>query len=177
LGLREDSPDLLEWSLGGFHGGCMAGERGFVLRPGDGRTIDLGNFQMSLKATGQETDSAFSLLEAAEPADFGPPLHIHRDASEAFYVLEGEYIIFLDGREYACAAGSFIFIPAGIPHGFRVGKVDSRKLNLYVPAAMVGYFDDLSEAIKSGTADDALLGRIAERSSMEVIGPVPEGYL
>jgi mannose-6-phosphate isomerase-like protein (cupin superfamily) len=155
----------------------MAEGRGFVLQPGEGRAIDLGNFQMSLKATGQETDSAFSLLEAAEPADFGPPLHIHHDAAEAFYVLEGEYIIFLDGREYACPAGSFIFIPAGIPHGFRVGKVESRKLNLYAPAAMVGYFDDLSEAIKSGTADDELLGTIAERSSMEVIGPVPEGYL
>jgi len=155
----------------------MAEGRGYVLRPGEGRAIDLGNFQMSLKATGQETDSAFSLLEAAEPADFGPPLHIHHDAVEAFYVLEGGYTIFLDGREYACPAGSFIFIPAGIPHGFRVGKVESRKLNLYAPAAMVGYFDDLSEAIKSGTPDDELLGRIAERSSMEVIGPVPEGYL
>jgi mannose-6-phosphate isomerase-like protein (cupin superfamily) len=155
----------------------MSQGRGFVLGPGEGRAIDLGNFQMSLTATGQETDSAFSLLEAAEPADFGPPLHIHHDAAEAFYVLEGEYIIFLDGREYACLAGSFIFIPAGIPHGFRVGKVESRKLNLYTPAAMVAYFDDLSEAIKRGTADDEHLGRIAERSSMEVIGPVPEGYL
>lgn len=151
--------------------------RGFVLRPGEGRAIDLGGFQMSLKATGQETESAFSLLEADEPADFGPPLHIHHDAAEAFYVLEGDYIIFLDGQEYSCPAGSFIFIPAGIPHGFRVGKTASRKLNIYTPAAMVGYFDDLSNAIRSGTADDQLLAEIAGRYSMEVIGPVPEGYL
>jgi quercetin dioxygenase-like cupin family protein len=151
--------------------------RGFVLRPGEGRGIDLGNFQMTVKATAQETDSAFSLLEADEPPDFGPPLHIHGDAAEAFYVLEGEYIIFLDGEESSCPAGSFIFIPAGIPHGFRVGKVASRKLNLYIPAAMVGYFDDLSEAIRSGTADDEVLGEIARRYSVEVIGPVPEGYL
>ena len=152
-------------------------KRGFVLRPGEGRSIDLGGFQMSLKATAQETDSAFSLLEATEPPDFGPPLHVHRDAAEAFYVLEGEYIIFLEGKEFSCPAGSFIFIPAGIPHGFRVGKVTSRKLNLYAPAAMVGYFDDLSEAIMNGTADDEHLGEIADRYSMEVIGPVPEGYL
>ena len=151
--------------------------KGFVLRPGEGRAIDLGGFQMSLKASANETDSAFSLLEADEPADFGPPLHVHHDAAEAFYVLEGEYIIFLDGQEFSCPAGSFIFIPAGIPHGFRVGKVASRKLNLYAPAAMVGYFDELSEAIKQGTADDELLGEIADGYSMEVIGPVPEGYL
>ncbi len=148
-----------------------------VLRPGEGRSIDLGNFSMSVKATGEETNGAFTLLEADEPAGFGPPLHIHHDAAEAFYVLEGEYIIFLEGREFPCPAGSYIFIPAGTPHGFRVGAEASRKLNLYAPAAMVGYFDDLSEAIQAGEADPDVLADIAARYSVEVLGPVPEGYL
>lgn len=148
-----------------------------VLRPGEGRSIDLGNFSMSVKATGEETNGAFTLLEADEPAGFGPPLHIHHDAAEAFYVLEGEYIIFLEGRELPCPAGSYIFIPAGTPHGFRVGAEASRKLNLYAPAAMVGYFDDLSEAIQAGEADPDVLADIAARYSVEVLGPVPEGYL
>jgi mannose-6-phosphate isomerase-like protein (cupin superfamily) len=149
----------------------------FVLRPGQGRSIDLGNFAMSLKASGDETGGAFALLEAAEPADFGPPMHIHRDAAEAFYVLEGEYRIFIDEETHVCPAGSFIFIPAGIRHGFRVGAVPSRKLNLYTPAAMVGYFDELSAAIKLGDADPGRLDEVARRHGMEVIGPVPEGYL
>ena len=149
----------------------------FVLKPGDGRSIDLGNFEMSLKATGEETDGAFALLEAAEPPDFGPPLHIHRDAAEAFYILEGEYQIFIDEQVHVCPAGSFIFIPAGIRHGFRVGALPSRKLNLYTPAAMVGYFDQLSAAIKGGVAGPDRLDDIARRHGMEVIGPVPKGYL
>jgi len=149
----------------------------FVLRPGEGRSIDLGNFEMSLKATAEETAGAFTLLEAAEPPNFGPPLHIHNNAAEAFYVLEGEYHIFLDDHEFACPAGSFIFIPAGIRHAFRVGAAHSRKLNLYTPAAMVGYFDQLSAAIKDGDADSGRLDEIARRHGMEVIGPVPEGYL
>ncbi|HYN69282.1 MAG TPA: cupin domain-containing protein [Candidatus Eisenbacteria bacterium] len=148
-----------------------------VLRPGEGRAIDLGNFAMSLKADGAQTGGAFSLLEASEPAGFGPPLHIHHDCGEGFYVLEGEYNIFIEEREYACPAGSFIYIPAGLRHGFRVGGVPSRKLNVYTPAAMVGYFDDLSAAIASGDADPARLDEIARAHSMEVIGPVPEGYL
>ncbi|MFP5351805.1 MAG: cupin domain-containing protein [Actinomycetota bacterium] len=150
--------------------------RGFILQPGEGRSIDLGGFQMSVKATSDETGGAFSLLEADEPPDFGPPLHIHHDAAEAFYVLGGEYIIFLEEREVACTEGSFIFIPAGIQHGFRVGKVRSRKLNFYIPAAMVGYFDELSAAIKED-ADPEKLSEIALRYSMEVVGPVPDGYL
>jgi mannose-6-phosphate isomerase-like protein (cupin superfamily) len=152
-------------------------EGAIVLGPGEGRSIDLGNFAMSVKATADETSSAFTLLEAAEPAGFGPPMHIHHDAAEAFYVLAGEYVIFIEGREFTCPAGSFIYIPAGLRHGFRVGGVPSRKLNLYSPAAMVGYFDELSAAITSEQPGTTDLDAIAARHGMEVIGPVPEGYL
>ena len=154
-----------------------AGTRAYVLRPGEGRSIDLGGFRMSVKATDAETAGSFSLLEADEPAGFGPPLHIHRDAAEAFYVLEGEYIISIEGRDFPCPVGSFIFVPAGTRHGFRVGAVASRKLILYTPAAMVGYFDDLAETMERGDVDPAALSEIALRYSMEVIGPVPEGYV
>jgi len=149
----------------------------YVLRPGEGRAIDLGGFRMSVKATGDETAGRFSLLEAAEPAGFGPPLHTHGDAAEAFYVLEGEYIIFISGSEYRCPAGSFIFIPAGVPHGFRVGADASRKLNLYTPTAMIGYFDELAAATSQGDVEPSKLTEIALRYSMQVIGPVPEGYV
>jgi hypothetical protein len=42
---------------------------------------------------------------------------------------------------------------------------------------MVGYFDELAAATIAGRADADELSRIAERYGMEVIGPVPEGYL
>ena len=157
----------------------MGGATGdaYVLQPGEGRVIDLRGFSMSVKATDEDTNGKFTLLEADEPPDFGPPLHIHHGIAEAFYVLEGEYIIFLNGNESRCPAGSFVFIPAETPHGFRVGNVASRKLNLYLPAAMVGYFDDLSDALKEGSAEPERLSEIAARYRMEVIGPVPEGYV
>jgi mannose-6-phosphate isomerase-like protein (cupin superfamily) len=148
----------------------------FVVPPGGGRQIDLGPFEMALKATGEETGGIFSLLEAHEPPGFGPPLHIHHDAAEAFYVLEGEYVMFLDEREETCPAGSFVFIPAGMRHGFRVGDVPSRKLNLFFPAAMVGYFDELSAAIARDDAEEAL-DAIATRHAMEIVGPIPESYV
>ena len=150
---------------------------GYVLLPGEGRAIDLGNFAMQVKATDQDSGGAFTLLEATEPPDFGPPMHIHHDAAEAFYVLEGEYLIFIEDEEFRCPTGSFVYIPAEIRHGFRVGKVASRKLNIYLPAAMVGYFDDLSGAMSRGEADEAELAEIAKRRGVEVVGPVPEGYL
>ena len=150
---------------------------GYVLLPGEGRAIDLGNFAMQVKATDEDSGGAFTLLEATEPPDFGPPMHIHHDAAEAFYVLEGEYLIFIEDEEFRCPTGSFVYIPAEIRHGFRVGKVASRKLNVYLPAAMVGYFDDLSGAMSRGEADERELAEIAQRHAVEVVGPVPEGYL
>ena len=158
-------------------GGSGMATEPFILKPGQGRTIDLGGFLMSVKADAAATDGAFTLLEATEPPRFGPPMHIHRDAAEAFYVLEGEYIIFIDDEQTRCSAGSFVYIPAGAVHGFRVADQPSRKLNLYVPQAMVGHFDELAGAIAAETAEDAALGAIAERYGMEVLGPVPEGYL
>ena len=152
-------------------------ERGFVLRPGEGRSIDLGGFQMSLKASEEDTAGAFSLLEADEPPNFGPPMHIHHNCAEAFYVVAGEYVIFIDEQEFRCPAGSFVYIPSNTRHGFRVGTEAGRKLNIYVPGAMVDYFDKLSRAIAEGNPTPSVLDRIAAENGMEVVGPVPEGYL
>jgi hypothetical protein len=118
------------------------------------------------------------VLEADEPAGFEPPRHIHDDAGEAFYVLDGEYVIFLEQTEHRCPAGSFIYIPAGVEHGFRVGPMRSRKLNICVPSAMEGYFEALASAAAGGeSASDQQLTDLAAAHSMRVTGTVPEGYL
>jgi mannose-6-phosphate isomerase-like protein (cupin superfamily) len=85
-------------------------------------------------AGGQQTFGIVPLNQAERVArrpNFGAPLHVHDDATEAVYVLDGEYVVSLDGEEYRCPAGSFVFIPAGVPHGFRVGETASRKLNFF----------------------------------------------
>ncbi len=41
---------------------------------------------------------------------------------------------------------------------------------------MVGYFDELGEALRHGV-DERELGEIAERYGMSVVGPVPETHL
>jgi mannose-6-phosphate isomerase-like protein (cupin superfamily) len=152
--------------------------RGFVQLPGHGRVLDLGPFQMTVKAEAAATGEAVTVLEAAEPAHFGPPLHVHDDAAEAFYVLEGEYLIFIEEETYRCPAGSFIYIPSGVEHGFRVGEVQSKKLNIYLPGAMIGYFEELAAAEVAGVLlDTDSLTELAARHAMRVVGPVPDGYL
>ena len=148
-----------------------------MLRPGEGRFIDLGDFGMTVKASATETEGVVSVLEADEPPGFGPPIHVHLDCAEAFYVLAGEYIMSLEDREVVCPAGSFIFIPQGTRHGFRVGDVPSRKLNFYFPAAMVGYFDDLAAALRRDDVDDDALADVAAAHAMAIVGPPSERYV
>jgi mannose-6-phosphate isomerase-like protein (cupin superfamily) len=79
------------------------GQRPFVVGPSEGRFIDLGKFGMTLKADADETAGVVSVLEAEEPPGFGPPIHVHHDLAEAFYVLAGDYIMYLE-RSYPAAA-------------------------------------------------------------------------
>jgi hypothetical protein len=86
--------------------------------------------------------------------------------------------VFLQDRQEHCPPGTFVYVPAGVAHTFRVvSKEAGTKLNLFTPAAMVSFFEELSVAEAAGAVDDALLGEIAARSNMEVIGPVPDSYL
>lgn len=149
----------------------------YALGPGEGRPIDLRDFEMTVKASDAETGGVVSVLEAEEPPGFGPPIHVHHDCAEAFYVLEGEYVMYLEDREILCPPGSFIFIPQGARHGFRVGDVRSRKLNFYFPAAMIGYFDELAAALRQQGVSDEQLAGIATAHSMEIVGAPSERYI
>ena len=150
---------------------------GLVLLPGEARTIDLGGFGVTVLADEDTTGSAFSIIETAETAPgLGPPLHIHRDCAESFYVISGSYWMHLDGQDFDCPAGSFVHVPLGMRHTFQSVGPGSRKLNLYTPAGMVGYFEELAAAIADGV-DETRLDTLAECYQMEIVGPVPEGYL
>jgi hypothetical protein len=83
----------------------------------------------------------------------------------------------LDGEELHCPSGSFIFIPLGVPHGFRVGDVPSRKLNFYFPASMTGYFDDLASALGRADVTEEELAKVAQAHAMEIVGPPSERYV
>jgi mannose-6-phosphate isomerase-like protein (cupin superfamily) len=150
----------------------------YALGAGDGRPIDLGEgFAVAVKADERQTGGVVSVLETQEPPGFGPPLHVHHDCAEAFYVLEGEYAMYLGDEEVVCRAGSFIFVPRGVPHGFRTGETVGRKLNFYFPASMVGYFDDLAAALRRQDVDDDELAKIAAGHGMEIVGPPSDRYV
>ena len=151
----------------------------FIVQPGEGRLLDLGNFEAVVLADAPATSGAFTLLQTHhEPVGFGPPLHLHRDAAEAFYVLEGTYLMHVEERQELCTPGTFVYVPPHVVHTFLVvSEQPGRKLNIFSPAAMVGFFEELAEAEANGTATPERLAEISATNDMEIVGPVPETYL
>ena len=61
-------------------------------------------------------DSGVAAWVHAVEIDGSKP-HYHRRGVELYYVLEGEGVVVLDGREHAVRKGSVVHIPPGVVHG------------------------------------------------------------
>jgi len=71
----------------------------------------------------------------------GPPRHVHEDADEAFYVLEGEAEVLVDGKTKKIAAGEAGFAPKGKEHTFRfTGEKGGKVLVVVTPGGFEGFF-------------------------------------
>ena len=91
---------------------------------------------------------------ATEPDGLSPPLHVHRRHTESFYVLAGELTFTVAGSEVHAAAGSWVQVPAGVPHTFApTGSEDVRYLDVHTPSYGFG---DFVRALSSARDEDEL---------------------
>ena len=71
----------------------------------------------------------YALIEMHTPPGDQPPLHVHRDEDEGFYVLEGELCLWAGEERILLRPGQFANAPAGVPHTYRVvGEEPARYL-------------------------------------------------
>lgn len=144
-----------------------------VRAPGEGRVISFGDAgEAILKIVSDDSAGAMSAYEfAIPPATAGPPLHLHRNWDEAFYVLEGEMTFLIDGRTSAAPAGSFVFIPRGIPHTFWNESAEpARQLTVFTPAGIEAYFEEVTRVIAAG-GDDTLEAATALMEKHDMVVP------
>lgn len=146
--------------------------------PGEGHSIWFMDNRMTIKATGESTGGAYSLLEAWAPAGSGPPLHVHHREAETFWVLEGRLRVHCGDSSYIAEPGAWVSLPAGVPHTFIVeGQGPARVLTTMVPGGGEQFFVEAGR-----TADDdgmppaqppdlERLSRVAERFGIELLVP------
>jgi mannose-6-phosphate isomerase-like protein (cupin superfamily) len=154
---------------------------GYVLEGDEGDPVWFLGSLMTIKATGDDTAGAFTLIEQLAPAGFGPPLHVHHREDEAFYVLEGALRVVCGDRSFDAGPNSFVLLPRGIPHAFAVGDEGARLLQITSPAGFEDFARQAGEPAASRTLptpsapDIPRLVALAERHGAPIVGP-PIGH-
>ena len=94
--------------------------------------------------TAGHTDGLLDAAIVTQPPGLAPPEHVHAREAEAWYVLEGSLIYRAGEQQASLAAGDFIYLPAGLPHAFRItGHEPARCLVLALPGAVLDIYDEV----------------------------------
>jgi quercetin dioxygenase-like cupin family protein len=134
----------------------------YHLAAGEGRPMSWLTAQFQLKAS----NAQIGLMELAATPGIEPPLHVHRNEDEWYYVLDGTVTFHVGAETYRGEAGATVFLPRGIPHTFTIESDSARILLLNAP----GGFERMFELAPS-TPAEALAA--LTRYEVEVIGPHP----
>jgi quercetin dioxygenase-like cupin family protein len=132
------------------------------------------------KLTGAQTDGRLFQMLVTEPLGAAPPVHVHRDADETFYVLDGEITFYAGDAEIEATSGDFVFVPRGCPHTFLVRSTQARMFVTFGPAGVEGFFSELGTNATDGqpkpgpeAPNPERFARVADRYGMDIVGPPP----
>ena len=129
-----------------------------------------------------DTQGAFDASLVTQPPGIATPMHVHTHEAEAFYVLEGTLDYQAGDTLYHLRAGSFIYLPRGVPHAFRItGSRPVRFLGLVAPGGLMGLYDEVGMAAaerrlpgpdgRSMADEIPRWNEVGPRYGLKVVGP------
>jgi mannose-6-phosphate isomerase-like protein (cupin superfamily) len=125
------------------------------------------------------TRSGPVVMEMTLPAGAAPPLHVHHDLDDSWYLLDGQMVV--RSREHLLLArrGRWLSVPRGVQHAFRVvGGKPARILAVHDNDSFLELVRDLGEPAGArtlppptgGPGFDELFRSLAEHD-VSVVGP------
>jgi quercetin dioxygenase-like cupin family protein len=121
-----------------------------------------------------------------QPPGVATPLHRHSREAEAFYMLSGRMQYRAGDDDYELYAGCFMYLPAGLPHAFRIrGDEPCRFLAMVQPGGLLHLYDEVgipASELRLPGADGQSLeveiprwAQVSPKYGLEVVGPpIPE---
>ncbi|SNT39248.1 cupin domain-containing protein [Tropicimonas sediminicola] len=104
--------------------------------------IDWNGSEIQVLLNREETGGDMGIFTTRFPGPGGPPRHVHEDAGEALYVMEGSAEFLADGNTFVLGEGEIAFVQKGVDHTFRILEEDGGKLMVIVaPGGFEGFFD------------------------------------
>lgn len=155
----------------------MNNAKGFVVRAEESRIAThftmkgVTSNRLDLKIASSDTEGGLSVwVQNGHSPHGGPPLHLHPNQDEFFFVLEGRYQFRVGDDYYMLEAGDTIFLPRNIPHAFIQLTHQARMLLAYQPAGMMEDFFRKTAAINTALTKEEVAALFAEHD-MQVVGP------
>jgi quercetin dioxygenase-like cupin family protein len=143
----------------------------------DSRALWMLNSLMVERATAEDTQGAYTVIEQWITPAGNPPPHCHADEDEAFLVLEGEIDVTVDGVTQRIGAGGFAFAPRGTPHTYAVVEGTAHLIVIATPGGIEHFFREVGEpagsfALPEPTAPDvARVVAAGARHGIEILPP------
>jgi len=119
------------------------------------------------------------VLEMTLPAGAAPPLHVHNDLDDTWYILEGQMVVRCGGEDLVVGAGHWVSMPRGVPHAFRVvGDREARILLVHDSASFRDFIREVG--VPAGARIVPIepvfpsmdeLARVAAAHDLQPIGP------
>ncbi len=148
-------------------------KKGFFVESGKsrfGETTKLGGLNPNdIKVSAKDTDGLLSIFEYIGKEKGGPPLHIHPNQDEIFFILDGEYLFQVGEEKHKLKEGDTIFLPRKVPHTFAQLTEKGKMLFLFQPSGKMEDFFRAIGALKSQPSPQEG-AKIFENHDMMVVG-------
>jgi len=113
------------------------------------------------------------------PVGSSPPLHVHDDLDDTWYILEGQMVVRCGDEELLVGAGHWVSMPRGVPHTFLVvGEREARILLVHDTASFRDFVRDvgvpaIARVVPSNPSIPPMdeLARTASSHDLRPVGP------
>jgi mannose-6-phosphate isomerase-like protein (cupin superfamily) len=112
----------------------------------------IGANVVRILVSSEDSEGRLAVLEYDVPAGFpGPPLHVHPDFDEHFYVVSGRLDFRLGGETVQGEAGGSLYVRGDQPHTFSNPSGDPARMLLTLsPGGFERFFREMAAAAANG---------------------------
>lgn len=134
-------------------------------RMDSGRTLTVFGTSVAIKASSEETEGSYCVLETTFPPHYRMVLpHWHDKKSESFYVIDGALTFTVDDQTFIAQRGSFVLVPPQTVHVYWNSTASPVTfLTISAPGGLEAYLAELAEVFDNRPYEATLAAQIATR--------------
>jgi len=149
-------------------------DKGFVVKANESRFNEKsmvgGKSPNNIKISTKDTNGQLSVFEYIGNEKGGPPLHIHLNQDEIFFIVEGEYLFQVGEVKYELKSGDTIFLPRKVPHTFAQKSEKGKMFFMFQPSGkMEDFFRSLGKLTAEPSPQEG--AQLFAKHDMQVVGP------